>query len=87
MSLHSVFVLSVDGKLLTPTTPARARKLLSPREASATRYTTGQGRYLCPLFPGARSLGYAKVCWLDFPKEVSVPRRLKAAVLCADFYD
>jgi hypothetical protein len=26
--MHSVFVLSVEGKPLTPTTPARARKLL-----------------------------------------------------------
>src|SRR5437870_5373747 len=28
MSAHSVFVLNVDGTPLTPTTPARARKLL-----------------------------------------------------------
>jgi hypothetical protein len=28
MSLHTVFVLSIDGKPLTPTTPSRARKLL-----------------------------------------------------------
>jgi hypothetical protein len=28
MSSHSVFVLGVDGKPLTPTMPSRARKLL-----------------------------------------------------------
>lgn len=34
MSLHTVFVLGVDGRPLTPTTPARARKLL--RAGAAT---------------------------------------------------
>jgi len=33
MSLHSVFVLGSDGKPLTPTTPARARKLLKGGQA------------------------------------------------------
>ena len=33
MSLHSVFVLGSDGKPLTPTTPAKARKLLEGGQA------------------------------------------------------
>lgn len=42
MSVHSVFVLAVDGKPLTPTTPARARRLLKDSVAKRVWSKFGQ---------------------------------------------
>ena len=42
MSRHSVFVLDVDGKPLTPTTPAKAKKLMKGKVAKPKWNKFGQ---------------------------------------------
>src|SRR2546428_1441783 len=75
MSLHSVFVLSQDGRPLTPTTPARARRLLQGGQAKPvwSKVGTFGVRMLVPtrqeqprtglgVDHGVVAEGYAVVC-------------------------
>lgn len=75
---HSVFVLAVDGKPLTPTTPAKARKLL--KHGAAKKVWSKFGTFGIQLFEPTRTAmpvtalgidvgtkfeGYAVVCGME----------------------
>lgn len=85
MSSHSVFVVSLEGKPVTPTTPAKARKLLRGGVAQPvwSKFGTFGIRLLVPTRPetpvttlgvdqGTKFEGYAVVCGRENPLSLKV---------------
>src|SRR5919201_4526610 len=94
MSLHSVFVLSQDGTPLTPTTPARARRLLQGGQAKPVWSKVGTFgiQMLVPtrqehpragigVDHGAVAEGYAVVCGTENVLAVKLDLPDKAQVV------